>query len=135
MVILTIKFSKGSKTYDYLMRNPDRIKIDRGKPLKTLLAVQYGKVYFQELTLVDAKKVEVLPSHVTSSLLLLPDNEVKMYRLSSDSIKALRCGQKAIEKEVIGADATTPQDKIPDRPDPNWTLAERLRWAAKRYKI
>ena len=133
MVILTIKFPKGAKTYDYLLRNPDRLKIDRGKPLKMLIGVYYGRSCFQELTLINAQKVEVLPSHVTSSMLLMPDNEVRTCRLSMDTIKTLsRTITKSINTEITRVEQKA---SIPSRPDPNWSLSERLRWAVKRYKI
>ena len=76
MVIITIAFKRGGKGYDYLLLNPDRVKIDRSEPLRVVTGA--GPRDYIPTTALSAKKVGFLPPHVTKAIRLYEDNEARM---------------------------------------------------------
>lgn len=90
MVIVTIKFSHESKTYEYLLQNIGHNKIDRKLPLKLVTGCNKNKLEIRELIFVDARISEIFPSHITSLLILKSNNFVSMRKLTSDEYKKLQ---------------------------------------------
>lgn len=90
MVILTIKFPRGTKTYDYLMKNPHGYKLDRSKDIKFLTGLTGRSASYNSATVVDGVKCDTLPTHVTTVLEIMTDNFVRSYSLTEKEIKALR---------------------------------------------
>lgn len=74
-VILSVKFSAnpGAKTYDYLMYNPERIKLTRGQKMKYLRGMGAYGPQTSDVWVIDARKEEGVPSWVTSSLEIQKD--------------------------------------------------------------
>lgn len=66
MRILTIKFPTSNKTYEYLERNPDKVRINYCEKLKLPQSFTEKDTIYKLLTVVDVKDVDVIPSHVTS---------------------------------------------------------------------
>lgn len=76
MVIITIAFKKGGKGYDYLLLNPDRVKIDRSESLRIITGS--GPRDYIPTTALAAKRADFLPPHVTKAIRLYEGNEARM---------------------------------------------------------
>lgn len=74
-VIISVKFSPNphAKTYDYLMYNPEHIKLERGQEMKYLRGMGAYGPQTSKVWVVDARKEAEVPSWVTSSLEIQKD--------------------------------------------------------------
>lgn len=90
MVILTVRFPNSQKTYDYLMENPNKIKIEKNKPLRLVVGTNTRGVCTQTITVTEGRKADSLPCYITSKIILYRDGFVRTRQLSSDVIKKLR---------------------------------------------
>lgn len=84
MVIITIKFKQNSdKTYDYLMKNPDKNVLDQNQCIYFAAGCnKYGPTYSTAF-IVGARKTNVLPEHVTAWLVIYKNNHVASRPISS----------------------------------------------------
>ena len=83
MIIVKIQFEKGSsKTYDYLLLNPSKFKVCKTKPLLWVKGVIVDQEITSPMYIVSARKEEMLPSHVTSQIVLMDNaNRVAVQQL------------------------------------------------------
>lgn len=84
MVIITIKFKRDSdKTYDYLMKNPDKNVLDQNQCIYFATGCnKYGPRYSTAF-IVGARKTNVLPEHVTAWLIIYKNNHVASRTISA----------------------------------------------------
>ena len=81
MQIITVQFAAGAKTYDYLLLNPRGCKINASQPLKYITGCDHRGMRYQQLTVVQQRSVTVLPSWVTSEIVLQGKNEVIIQKI------------------------------------------------------
>ena len=83
MRILTIKFPTSNKTYEYLERNPDKVRINYCEKLKIPEYCLDNMTTYKMLTVVNVRDVDVIPSHVTSFIEPIDkDNVIKIGKIS-----------------------------------------------------
>lgn len=99
MVILTVRFPYSNKEYDYLMVNPQKIKIDREKPLQLVTGIGYKGVCTKPIYVTKGKKLDFLPEHVTSKIILDNNNLVRTEQLSSGEIQSLKARSTSTHNE------------------------------------
>lgn len=90
MVILTVRFPHNDKEYDYLMVNPQKIKIDKEKPLQLVTGISYKGVCTKPIYVIRGEKIDFLPEHVTAKIILDNNNLVRIEQLNSGEIQYLK---------------------------------------------
>lgn len=73
MIIVTIKFGKSSKTYDYLALNPETHGFSTKRKASMVFGVlgpSIEKVFFTDVRIVKRREENTLPSHVTKALMM-----------------------------------------------------------------
>ena len=75
MVVINIRFSEKGKAYKYLLINPKNFKINKDKPLICTKGITTGGDAIESyLYPINLEKVDVLPSVVTSQIVVLNEN-------------------------------------------------------------
>ena len=79
MIVINIKFSSEGKIYKYLLVNPGNFKINKDKPLIYTKGIAAGgDAIVSHLYPINLEKVDVLPSVVTSQIIVLDENNQVM---------------------------------------------------------
>lgn len=108
MYVLTIKFNPtATKTYDYLLVNPKGVAIDNGRPLRKMVGATRSGASWQELTIVDKTKMDVLPDWVTARIVLDENNQCTTEAISAEHLTVLR------RKKPTYAPVTAPLSAVP----------------------
>ena len=109
-VILTVKFSTSpsAKTYDYLMHNPERIKLERGQEMKYMVGMGASGPQTTKIWVVDARKEEDIPKWVTTALEIQKDNILAPKKIAKATASA------PVEKKPLpkGIPSDLPEDLL-----------------------
>lgn len=130
MTIITIKFAgKSSKTYDYLMKNPDSIKYDKTRPIYFAAEGAKSSHAPAQIQIIGYRRVATLPSHVTAKLTIGSENWAFSSPIAKSDLKTEEPA-KTVMPDVANAMKTLYRDQLSHNPGTRSLTKEEI---AKEY--